>query len=280
MDLKILWEHFDVIIEAENGIQCLRELILQLAVIGKLTSQKPEKENSENLLNYLPELRQKKLSMGVFKETRHPRGIRVEIPPYQIPSNWLWVHLGDLGEIIGGGTPKTNEPRYWSDKEDIPWITPADMSKQESRYIVRGKRDITQEGLKKSSAQLMPAGTVLFSSRAPIGHVGIAANPISTNQGFKSCSPYHDDMSEYIFLYLRYAAKKINEQATGTTFKEVSGKDVALIPIPVPPLAEQKRIVEKVDELIELCDRLEESISKKEELARTISTSVVHCLKL
>lgn len=275
----MLWDNFEVIAEAENGIQRLRELILDLAIRGKLVAQSAEEGNSDDLLNFLPELRAKKISEGLFKQTRHPRGIKVENPPHDIPKNWCWRHLGDIGEIIGGGTPKSSEPKYWSDQEDIPWITPADMTKQESRYIVRGKRDITQEGLKKSSAQLMPAGTVLFSSRAPIGHVGIAANPISTNQGFKSCSPYHDEMSEYIFLYLRYVGKKVNEQATGTTFKEVSGKDVALIPIPVPPLPEQKRIVKKVDELMKLCDRAEASKKNRNELQQQLRRSAIHALE-
>jgi len=279
MDLKTLWENFDVIAEAENGIQRLRDLILELAIRGKLVPQSETETTSENLLNCLPALREEKLSQGLLKKTRHPKGIKVENPPHEIPRNWCWRHLGDVGEIIGGGTPKSGKPKYWSDQKEIPWITPADMTKQESRYIVRGKRDITQEGLNNSSAQLMPAGTVLFSSRAPIGHVGIAANPISTNQGFKSCSPYHDEMSEYIYLYLRYAGKKVNEQATGTTFKEVSGKDVALIPIPIPPLEEQNRIVEKVDELMELCDRAQASKENRNELQQQLRQSAIHALE-
>ena len=131
------------------------------------------------------------------------------------------------------------------------------MRRQSSRYVSRGERDITSEGLDRSSAQMLPTGSVLFSSRAPIGHVGIAANPLSTNQGFKSCVPYLPAMSEYLYIFLKHAGPGINDKATGTTFKEVAGREFALVPVPVPPLTEQHRIVAKLDELMGLVDRLD-----------------------
>ena len=155
---------------------------------------------------------------------------------------------------------------------------PADMRKQPSRYISRGARDITSEGLNRSSAQMLPIGSVLFSSRAPIGHVGIAANSLSTNQGFKSCVPYIPAMSEYLYIFLRQAGPDINAQATGTTFKEISGKDFALISIPTPPLAEQHRIVAKVDELMGLIDRLEQHLVAKREYHEAFAAAAVHHL--
>ena len=147
-----------------------------------------------------------------------------------------------------------------------------------SGYISRGNRDITSEGLERSSAQLLPTGSVLFSSRAPIGHVGIAANPLNTNQGFKSCVPYIADMSEYLHLFLKQAGPVIDEQATGTTFKEISGKEVALIPIPIPPLGEQHRMVAKVDELMGLLDRLEEARRRRRNAHNAFATSLLHHL--
>ena len=110
----------------------------------------------------------------------------------------------------------------------------------------------------------MPTNTVLFTSRAPIGYVAIALNPISTNQGFKSIVPYITDFSQFIALVMRTFAPKIDSMAPGTTFKEVSGKIVAGVPFPLPPLAEQRRIVTKVDELMSLCDKLEKAQLKKE----------------
>jgi type I restriction enzyme, S subunit len=107
----------------------------------------------------------------------------------------------------------------------------------------------------------MPAGTVLFTSRAPIGYVAVAANPISTNQGFKSIVPYVADCSRFIATAMKAFAPEIDAKAPGTTFKEVSGKIVAAIAFPLPPLAEQRRIVAKVDALMALCDRLEASLA-------------------
>ena len=110
----------------------------------------------------------------------------------------------------------------------------------------------------------MPVGTVLFTSRAPIGYVAIAANPISTNQGFKSIVPYVPDCSRFIALAMKTFSPAIDAKAPGTTFKEVSGKIVAGVPFPLPPLAEQHRIVAKVDELMAHCDGLEAARAKRE----------------
>ena len=112
---------------------------------------------------------------------------------------------------------------------------------------------------------MMPVGTVLFTSRAPIGYVAIAANPIATNQGFKSIVPYVADCSRFIGLAMQTFAPEIDANAPGATFKEVSGKIVAGVPFPLPPLAEQHRIVAKVDELMALSDRLEEARAAQED---------------
>ena len=270
--------HFDTIAEAPNGIARLREFVLRLAVRGRLVPQIPEAEPVEHLLRQLKTGKKRLLAEGAIAKPRYPYGVRVVQEPFGIPATWTWLRLGDVGAIVGGGTPKSGERSFWADGDGVPWLTPADMRSQDSRYLSRGNRDITSEGLDHSSAQLLPAGSVLFSSRAPIGHVGIAANPLSTNQGFKSCVPYVSDMSEYLYLFLRHAGPGINEQATGTTFKEVSGKEVALIPIPIPPLAEQHRIVAKADELMYLLDRLEESRRRRENMRNAFVDSFLHHL--
>ena len=263
--------HFDTIAEAPNGITRLREFVFRLAVRGRLVPQIPEVEEPvEHLLRQLKMGKKRLLAAGTIAKPRYPYGVRVAQVPFEIPATWTWLRLGDVGAIVGGGTPKSGERLFWADGDGVPWLTPADMRSQDSRYLSRGNRDITLEGLERSSAQLLPSGSVLFSSRAPIGHVGIAANPLSTNQGFKSCVPYVTDMSEYLYLFLKQAGPGINEQATGTTFKEVSGKEVALIPIPIPPLAEQHRIVAKADELMDLLDRLKETRRRRENM-RTAS---------
>ena len=238
--------------------------MLQLAVRGRLVPQIPDDEPARFLLRQLKEGKERLLAdeiianPGIRAGCASPKNLSRFLQPGR---GFAWVTWEPSSEA---GTPKSGERSFWANGDGIPWLTPADMRSQGSRYISRGNRDITSEGLERSSAQLLPAGSVLFSSRAPIGHVGIAANPLSTNQGFKSCVPYIEDMSEYLYLFLKQAGPGIDEQATGTTFKEISGKEIALVPIPIPPLGEQHRIVTKVDELMDLLDRLDETQKRRD----------------
>lgn len=161
--------------------------------------------------------------------------------------------MGDVAKVVGGGTPKTKVHEYW-DGGDIPWITPADLSGYDQKFIRHGARSITRKGLAESSARLMPAGTVLFSSRAPIGYAAIAANPVSTNQGFRSFVLDRDMLPEYAFHYLLGNKNLAVDLAGGTTFKEISGSKAKLIPIPVPPVEEQRAIVTKLESLLTRLD--------------------------
>jgi len=168
-------------------------------------------------------------------------------------SEWKNCTLGDLGEVVGGGTPSTKKPEYYGG--DIAWITPKDLSTFSGRFIKHGERNITEEGLKGSSARLMPKNTILFSSRAPIGYVAIAENEVSTNQGFKSIVP--NDDTDYLFLYylLKFNKDKIENMGSGTTFKEVSGKTVKAIDVTVPSNKEKQHEIAKI--LGSLDDKIE-----------------------
>ena len=166
-----------------------------------------------------------------------------------MPEGWEWCRLKQIGNVIGGGTPKTNVIEYWDGK--IPWITPADLSGYTDMYVSSGARKITEIGLQQSSAQLMPTGTILYSSRAPIGYVAIAKNSISTNQGFKSVVPYSGIISEYIYYCLIARTENIVMRATGTTFKEISGFQMAETIIPIPPSLEQVKISKYVTQILE-----------------------------
>ena len=163
--------------------------------------------------------------------------------------------MGEIGEIISGGTPSTSNDNYWNG--NISWITPADLSNYKEKYISRGKRNISIEGLENSSAKIICKGSVLFSSRAPIGYVVISEKEVTTNQGFKSISPYIENSEHYIYYFLLAEKENISLKASGTTFKELSGTEFGKIFIPLPPLSEQRRIVEKIEELLALVDDLE-----------------------
>jgi type I restriction enzyme S subunit len=156
--------------------------------------------------------------------------------------------MGDATDVIGGGTPSTTNPANF--EGSIPWITPADMSGYSGKTISGGSRCISEQGLEDSGARWLPQGTVLFSSRAPIGYVAIASQPVTTNQGFKSFVPGSGLNSDYLYYWLTSAKQQAEALASGTTFLELSGAKAALIPFPLAPTAEQTRIVAKLEELL------------------------------
>ena len=262
MKIETFFEKFEQLADAPNAMLMMRVLVLQLAVQGKLVGQDPAEGDADALLADIAEScnrERRGRSTSDCHDYELPEGDRW----HQVPSGWRWVRLGMVGDIVGGGTPRSDNPTYFAD-QGIPWLTPADLHGFKEKRILRGRRCITQLGLENSSAQLLPAGSVLFSSRAPIGYVAIAGTQLSTNQGFKSCIPYVPETNEFIYYYLMSAASRIDREASGTTFREVSGKVVSKIPVPLPPLAEQKRIVAKVDELMALCDRLESQLQERD----------------
>ncbi|MBO6659571.1 MAG: restriction endonuclease subunit S [Roseivirga sp.] len=142
-----------------------------------------------------------------------------------IPEGWEVKSVGDLATVVGGGTPSTSVDEYYTDN-GIAWLSPKDLSGYEWKYISKGAKDITELGLKKSSAKMMPSGTVVFSSRAPIGYVAIAENELCTNQGFKSLIPNKEVPSEYLYQFLKANVEQIESIASGSTFKEVSGSAI------------------------------------------------------
>lgn len=178
---------------------------------------------------------------------------------YKIPDNWYWTKLGKITSIIGGGTPSSKINEYY-DNGDIAWITPSDLSNYNNMYISKGKKMITKLGLMKSSAKLLPKGTVCLSSRAPIGYVVIAKNELSTNQGFKSFLPSKVFKSEYLYWYLKSIKHILEAKASGTTFLELSAKKAGEVEIPLPPISEQQRIVNRIESLFVKLDRAKELI--------------------
>ena len=145
---------------------------------------------------------------------------------------WKEVTLGEIGTIVGGATPSTKNTSFYDG--NIPWLTPKDLSVNGNKYIFRGERNITEAGFKSCSCKMLPKGSVLFSSRAPIGYVAIAANDMCTNQGFKSVIPNEETDSEFLYYLLKYNKDNIASQGSGTTFAEVSGKTMKDIEVVVP----------------------------------------------
>ncbi len=169
-----------------------------------------------------------------------------------LPESWEWSTLSGIGTVASGGTPTTKEPTNFDG--DIPWITPADLSGYANKTIAEGRRNLSQKGLDSSSARLLPTGTVIFSSRAPVGYVAIARSPVATNQGCKNLVLTGDVSSDYVYYYLKGSKNLAESYASGTTFLELSARAFGSLPIPLPPLNEQRRIVEKLEELLAKLD--------------------------
>ena len=176
---------------------------------------------------------------------------------------WKQGTICDLGAVIGGSTPSKSKPEYYTDS-GIAWITPKDLSVNKSKFIYHGENDITELGLKNSSASIMPEGTVLFSSRAPIGYIAIAAGEVTTNQGFKSIVPKSEIGTAFVYYFLKYNLPMIEGMASGSTFKEISGSVMKSVPAFVPdsetlnvfrlfcrPLFEQQKILELQNQSLE-----------------------------
>ena len=167
---------------------------------------------------------------------------------------WKTFKLEEVAEIVGGGTPSTDNSDYWGG--EIPWLTPRDLSTNEDRFVSHGERNITKLGLENSSAKLLPAGTILLTTRAPIGYLAIASNPICTNQGFKSLIPNYQ-LVDGLFLYylLRNNVEYLKSVGVGTTFAEISGGVLRRIEFDFPDLPIQRQIAEilsALDDKIEL----------------------------
>jgi type I restriction enzyme S subunit len=151
-------------------------------------------------------------------------------------SEWIETTLGDVADVIGGGTPSTKESAYWGG--DVPWLTPGELTKREGKIITATERTISAEGLANSSAKLLPKGTVLLTSRATVGAVGLAGKPMATNQGFQSLVARSVVMPYFLMCWVQANREAFEKRASGSTFPEISGKRVKAIPIVLPPLDE------------------------------------------
>ena len=168
--------------------------------------------------------------------------------------NWPECTLSDIGSVVAGGTPSKSKPEYYAD-QGIAWITPKDLSVDKSKFISHGENDISELGFSKSSATKMPAGTILFSSRAPIGYIAIAQNEVTTNQGFKSVIPNENIGTAYVYFLLKNLLPTIEGMASGSTFKEISGAAMKSVPTVMPDV-----------DTIQLFSNFCEPVFKKQEI--------------
>ena len=187
---------------------------------------------------------------------------------------WKEVRLGDMGQVISGGTPDSTVPEYWDG--DVQWATPTDITKLTSRFITGTARQITARGLKSSAAKLLPAGAILICTRATIGELAIATGPICTNQGFKNLVPSDEYDSDFVFYLLQFFKNELIRYACGSTFLELSKKDFEKRAFRIPGLVEQKRIAAVLnaaeEEIAEHRESIEKLRSEKKALMQQLLT--------
>ena len=182
-----------------------------------------------------------------------------------IPEDWDIINIGEVAEIISGGTPSSYNPKYWNG--DILWCTPTDITKNKSKFISDTEKKITELGLKNSSATILPSGTILLCSRATIGEVAIAKKIITTNQGFKSLICHKEYNNEYIYYWIPLLKSKMIEKSFGSTFLEISKKNLSTINIAIPPIIEeQNAIAEALSDIDTLINALNKQIEKKKNI--------------
>ena len=182
--------------------------------------------------------------------------------------DWKECKLGEVAEIVGGGTPKTKESEYWNG--EIAWLTPRDLSNFNGRYISKGERNISKLGLAKSSAKILPKGVVLLSSRAPVGYLAIAKNEVSTNQGFRNLISNSETNNLFLFYLLKNNVEYLKSQSTGTTFGELAGSTLKSLSFYFPPLTEQKAIASVLSSLDDKIDLLHRQNKTLEAMAETL----------
>lgn len=235
----------------QDNLATLKSKIIDAGIQGKLTEQLPEDGTAEELYQ---QIQQEKLALekaGKVKKSKPLPPISDEEKPFDIPENWKWVRIGNIGSWSAGSTPARNNPAYYKDGS-IPWLKTGDL---DDNYISEVPEYITELAMKETSVRLNPVGSVLMAMYgATIGKLGILETPMTTNQACCACIPYTGMYNKYLFYYLLGRRKEFIEKGKGGAQPNISKEIIVNSAIPLPPLAEQKRIVAKLEELLPLCE--------------------------
>lgn len=268
MNPEFVVAQFGQISNAPDAILHLRRFIFQLAVRGKLVEQDPGDEPASELLTRIQAERAGLTSDGKAAKSQTLQPTDVKSVPYEIPPSWKWVKLAaTVNKHFGGGTPSKSISAYWGG--EILWASVKDVGK--SKYIEDTIDRITEAGLADSSSNLIPPGNLIVVTRMGLGKVSINRVPIAINQDLRALSLSTLTIVDYHYLFF----KTHDFAGTGLTVKGIKVEELLNVAFPLPPLAEQRRIVAKVDVLMALCDRLE-AAQHEREARRDRLTSATH----
>ena len=261
MNKETFFKKFEILSDIPNGVEKLRELILQLAVQGRLLSQNSNDETALILLNKIKAEREQLIKEKKLKKVKILAQVNPKEMPFFIPNNWEWVRLGELGITQTGTTPKKGDNLSYG--EDFPFVKPADILPNLVEY---GNEGLSQEGVNKYG-RFASAASILMVCIGSIGKVNVIERDCSFNQQINSLTPHNCINSYLINYFLRsdYFQSEAWARSSRTTLAILNKGKWEKIPVPLPPFEEQKRIVAKVDQLMALCDQLEARQQKKHE---------------
>ena len=247
--------------------QELKNSILQLAIQGKLVEQRPEEGTAQELYAQIQAEKQRLIKEGKFKNKKKIEPITDEVIPFDIPDSWLWVRFGNLVNYSMGKTPPRAEQEWWGN--DVPWVSIADMP--ESGHIGKTKECVSLAAIPhKFGGKISRAGTLLMSFKLTVGRVSILDIDAVHNEAIISIYPFADDdeiEKEYLFHALPVVSQ-LGESKNAIKGKTLNDTSISNLFVPLPPLAEQKRIVAKIEELLPLVDRYEQAWTKLEDFNR------------
>jgi len=242
--------------------QELKNSILQMAIQGKLVEQRPEEGTAEELYQQMQAEKQRLIKEGKIKKEKPLPEITEDEIPFDIPESWKWVRVGDVGSWSAGATPLRTNPQYYNG--NIPWLKTGDLN---DGYITEVPEFISELALEKTSLQLNPIGSVLMAMYgATIGKLGILNIEATTNQACCACIPFDGIYNKYLFYFLMARRTAFIKMGEGGAQPNISKEKIVNARFALPPLAEQKRIVAKIEELLPYIERYEKAWSKLEEL--------------
>ena len=261
MNADRLLAHYEKIADAPDAIRLLRRFILELAVRGKLVEQNPNDEPAETVLERVVARKEKQVNAGKIRSRVPVDIVKENESPFGIPATWCWVRFGNIADFSAGRTPSRSEPSYWT-SGDHPWVSIADI--EDGATLISTKETVTKKSARQVfGAEPEQAGTIIMSFKLTIGKIGRLGIPAYHNEAIIAIRPYVANLDPYLFKTLPMFARQGNMKGAikGNTLNR---KSISNILLPLPPLAEQHRIVAKVDELMGLCDRLQTERTARE----------------
>ncbi len=260
MKLETFFEKFDLFADAPGAVVKMRELVLQLAVQGKLIDQLPSDEPATKLLEQVRKSKERLIKDRLIRR-QETEPINDDTAPFLIPQSWVWTRLGEIGDWGSGSTPARGSHELYGG--GITWLKSGELN--DNQELAGSSETVTELALKTGSFRRNRPGDVLFAMYgATIGKIAILAESAVTNQAVCGCTPFKGVSNRYLFLYLLSQRAAFHAASEGGAQPNLSKVKIVAFPFPLPPLDEQKRIVTKVGELMALCDRLEAQQQERE----------------